>query len=238
MQVEDVSILGTAAFRSASNASELIDELEAILTYPVEVIDGHREALLISKGVLALMTEPSGSQLIMDIGGGSVEFILINEGNLVEHASLPIGVALLHHHFHLADPITNHQRLEMERHIDAHLEVISEWMPNQRLDQLIGAAGIYEVLAEMPVDESQTRLSPILRDRLETLRDALAILPLTERERYPGIPPERADLIVSALILINRVIERLQPRAVLVSPYAMKEGRLMEMDEGTVHSSS
>ncbi|MCF8236869.1 MAG: hypothetical protein K9I85_01825 [Saprospiraceae bacterium] len=227
--VKDVSVLGTAALRLARNARELNQQLEGILGHPIEVIDGQREAQLIAHGVLALLKRKPGHQLIMDIGGGSVEFILIEDGLQVYHISLPIGVAILHHRFHLHDPILSTEVLALEHHIDDQLEPLLKMLTHLHIDHLIGAAGIYEVLSQRPEDQELTTLGDIPVKRLSTLLNILQQLPSVDRENCPEIPPERADLIVSALVLINRVILHTQPRHVTVSPYALKEGRLLEM---------
>ncbi len=238
-QVEDVSVLGTAALRMAENARDLNHQLEQILGHPIDVIDGNREAQLIARGVTALMDDKPGCHLIMDIGGGSVEFILMEGSRQVHHASLPIGVAILHHRFHKNDPILHTEIRALQAYIDRQLDPLRDHLRAQQIDHLIGAAGIYEVLAQRVEDQEDGLAMGYLEiGRLEALLETLRHQSLEERMRSADIPPERADLIVSSLLLINRIIFHFRPKRIAVSPYAMKEGRLLEMFAGSTYSSS
>ena len=100
-----IRAVGTAAFRRAANAPELIEAIRGETGIAVEVISGDREASLIARGVELAVPLPDENALVMDIDGGSVEFILVRGGTALWQGSFMIGVALLLEKYRHADPM-------------------------------------------------------------------------------------------------------------------------------------
>ena len=107
-QVKKVRAIGTAALRTAQNGSEFIKKTYQLTNIQIELITGAEEALWIFRGVAQAIPK-MGPSLIMDIGGGSVEFILTKENQVTWSQSFPIGVAVLKKQFHHNDPITSNE---------------------------------------------------------------------------------------------------------------------------------
>ena len=105
LQIKKVKAIGTAALRTASNGQEFIDTVKKKYNISIELIDGNREAELIYKGVILAIPFQEKNYLLMDIGGGSVEFIIANKNKVLWAKSFPIGVAVLYKRFQHSEPI-------------------------------------------------------------------------------------------------------------------------------------
>lgn len=106
-KVNQLTAFGTAALRTASNGQDFVNQVKEKNGIEIELISGDREAVLIHKGVLQAVPFTSERMLIMDIGGGSVEFIIADKNQVYWAQSFPIGVAVLYKNFHQNNPITN-----------------------------------------------------------------------------------------------------------------------------------
>ncbi len=237
--VKALRVLGTAALRTAANAPDLTQSLETILRAPIEIISGQEEARLISQGVRVLIKERHMPALIMDIGGGSVEFVKMEHKKILWSESYPVGVAVLYNKFHQEDPITNQAQEQLRAFLEQHLMPLVHEFTKDRPIMLIGAAGIYEVLARCLGIRKSSRLKPIELENFHLLADEIIGMNLKERQEDVRIPENRADLFPVALLLIRWVLVHLPVEELSVSPYAMKEGALLELaSQYTDYSSS
>lgn len=225
-----VRAFGTAAMRTASNGAAFIQEVKSETGIDIHLITGAREALLIQKGVSLLIPPKETPHLIMDIGGGSVEFILANADQVIWYESFPIGVAVLHKQFYAPDPISATQLESLKCHIRQTLQPLSEQLSGSKIEKLIGASGTFDVLEKLFASE-------ILKEGAASFQVAAfhpfyeKMLPTTiaERRAYPGMPENRADMMLVALVLIHEVLKMASFSEIMVSSYAMKEGMLYEL---------
>ena len=121
----EVRAFATAAFRTAQNADILIHRIARELDIRVDIISGHEEARLIYEGVKYSGAFRHDDNLIMDIGGGSVEFIIGSNENILWSASLPIGASVLKNQFHHTEPISQLEISELRHHLKKIIETIS-----------------------------------------------------------------------------------------------------------------
>ena len=222
--VAGAAAFGTAAFRTAANGQALRGEVSDLLGVPVQVIDGRTEAALITLGVQAAGLDRRGRQLIMDIGGGSTEFILVDEGVVGFRDSYALGAQVLRQRFHLAEPFGKTQHDALARHLSAELDpLLAAAQPPLTL---VGASGTFDVLGDL----YGVAVAPALREVDAELVRALYAesvgMSAEQRTSDPRIPAERADMIVVALALIDFVLDRLPGTRVLACSYALKEGAL------------
>ena len=223
-EVAGAAAFGTAAFRTAANGPQLRAEVAARLGVPVQVIDGRTEAALITAGVQAAGLPPVGRQLVVDIGGGSTEFILVEDGVPGFRDSYPLGAQVLRRRFHREEPFGKTQHDALVAHLDVAL---AELLRHARAPlTLVGASGTFDVLGDL----YGVRLGPALQEvdpaRIRALYRESAAMTAERRLADPRIPPERADMIVVALALVDFVLERLPDTRVLTCAYALKEGAL------------
>ncbi len=217
---------GTAALRTASNGAALRQRLSAALGVEVQLIDGHREAQLITAGVLATHP-PSRSFLIMDIGGGSVEFILVVDEEVRFGESYAIGAQVLKSRFHVSEPFGKTQHAALDQFLATTLSPVLARLTEPLT--LVGASGTFDVLAAeygLPLGHALTEIEPQVVSEL--FGEVLEMSP-EQRLADIRIPADRADMIAVALGLIEFFIECFPQLRIITCAYALKEGALVEM---------
>lgn len=228
-KVNNFKIIGTSALRSAKNSAEFINEAKKKIGVDIEVIDGNREADLIYKGV-RLLHEMNGNYIIMDIGGGSVEFIFVKEGKNQWSKSYNIGVGVLFNEFHKTDPISIYEKKKLSDFLSNTIFELKSLSKDLKIDALIGASGSFEVVESMNgITTSSSKLSEVTIEDYKEVSSKLIKASFEERCKMQGLPESRRKLIVVAMILIDEVIEMFDPAKILISPYALKEGILSEL---------
>jgi exopolyphosphatase / guanosine-5'-triphosphate,3'-diphosphate pyrophosphatase len=227
--VRECRALGTEALRRADNGADFLNRLTQVLGYPVTLIDGLEEARLIARGVGLLLPRDAPPALVMDIGGGSVEFIHLEEGQMRWRGSFPVGVAVLRHQFHRHEPISPEERRAIDNFLEQHLAPLVRAQSGSGSLTLIGAAGIYEVLARHTRAGTHGGLHILDIGDFRIFSESVMRLDLARRRAHPAIPRERAELFPVALALIRWILDHLPVNGLQASPYAMKEGALHEM---------
>ena len=229
-QVNKVRAFGTAALRTASNGQQFIKDVEQRNGIKIQLISGAEEARLIHIGVKKAIPSLREKALIMDIGGGSVEFILIEEDEVLWAKSFPIGVAVLFKHFHHNDPISDPEIEQILSFLNQELEELKAILQQHHVKTLVGASGTFDVLENILSErESNLLFSVISVSQYPTFYHKL--LKTTKAERYAmeGIPDTRADMIVVAIILIDFILQLAPIQTITISAYALKEGMLHEL---------
>jgi exopolyphosphatase/guanosine-5'-triphosphate,3'-diphosphate pyrophosphatase len=152
-QVVEVRAIGTAALRTARNGSAFIELVKDTTGIQIELIDGSEEARLIHLGV-ALAT-PLGTErgLIMDIGGGSVEFIIADVEKVYWAQSFPVGVAVLYERFHKNEPISEAEQMALKAFLKEQLRPLGNALDRYPCQDLLGASGTFDVLEDILVEE-------------------------------------------------------------------------------------
>ena len=225
-----VRALGTAALRTADNGLELVRAIAERTGIQPELIDGREEARLIHRGVTAAVPVLEGTGLIMDIGGGSVEFILATEDRVLWAESYPIGIAVLRKRFHRTDPLSPTDEQALRTYLREALRPLAAQLTVAPAKLLLGASGTFDVIADLlPTIRSGTHFRRVAVSAVRPFIDRLRNTTLQTRLATPGLPKERAELIVVALILLEEVLRLSAFHSVEVSDYAMKEGALLEM---------
>lgn len=231
-----VRVIGTSAFRNAENAPHFVTEIEEKHGFRVEVISGEEEARLIFEGVKASGVIPDqGESLILDIGGGSVEFIWCQGEQAIWKRSFEIGGLRLMERFHLQDPLSPEIAGQARSWLEAQLQELWERASSRNPPLLIGCSGAFDTLGDMQFrhfqQDGRAEDFPWGEINLEFLKqNALPIrfLPLEERLQIPGMIPLRAGMMPMALGLIQLLLERLRCPAIRYSTWSLKEGVLFQ----------
>lgn len=225
---ERVRAYGTAALRTAANAPDFLRAVQQRTGIRAEAIDGAHEALLIYHGVRQAVPFPENRAFIMDIGGGSVEFILADREHLLWRQSFPVGVAVLFRQFHKTDPIAPAEIEAVEQFLDEALYDLWAKMREHPSPTLIGAAGAFDIIDHLLLDPATKPplYGWIPVDTFTPLYDRILRSTLAEREQMPHLLPERREMIVMGMILIQQVVQRGGMREIYTSEYSMKEGML------------
>ncbi|MET4108644.1 phosphatase [Hymenobacter sp. UYP22] len=235
-QVTDVRATATSAMRVSQNGPQLVQDIFEQTGIRVEVIGGDREAELIAKGVRQAVALGPAPHLLMDIGGGSVEFIVADDSHIFWKRSFEIGAQRLLDKF-FPDPsgVFPPEAVAAEQaYLREVLQPLAEAMQQFRPVGLVGASGSFDSLADMQLGRLRTEaeLPPSSDLTFEGFRHSYQqMLSLTHEQRValPGILPMRADMLVVASVLIDYVLQLTGITNIRTSAYALKEGLLAEM---------
>ena len=235
-EVTEVRATATSAMRVTKNGSELVRDIFEQTGIQVNVIPGEREAELICEGVRQAVNLGAEAQLIMDIGGGSVEFIIASQTTIFWKQSFEIGAQRLLDQF-FPDPsgVFPAEAVEAEqRYFSTVLEPLIEAVRRYRPASLIGASGSFDSLADMQIGRvrSESELPPYTELAVESFQSSYRHLLSgnhEQRKALPGILPMRANMLVVAAVLIDFVLGITEITRIRTSAYALKEGVLAEM---------
>ncbi|HEY0056642.1 MAG TPA: exopolyphosphatase [Pedobacter sp.] len=231
-KVDSIRAVGTAALRTAKNGFEFTQIVRHLTGINIEIIDGEREASLIYQGVNKAVNLIDTS-LIMDIGGGSVEFIIADQYSIFWKKSYPIGAAKLMASFHHSDPISESDIHSIENYLDTVLEDLKSASAEFKPVKLVGSAGSFETFAELCQLRLQTH-TPITKsfifdaDELESVISEIISSTHTERENNTLILPVRTDMIVVSSVLTKYVLRTLGIKNIELSTFALREGLLLD----------
>lgn len=231
-QITRVRALGTAALRVANNGALLMEEIYDKTGLQIEVITGDREAELIYKGVrLASPIANDSLSLVMDIGGGSVEFIICDKNKWHWAQSFHIGAAVLYDLFRPSNPIEPAQIQAIYDYLVETLSPLWAAVAQYKPSQLVGASGTFDVLVALAGKKRGINLYEYinLNDFQNFMYPKLIHSTYEQRLKMPELPPTRAKLIIGVLVLIKEVIERCNIQTLAVSDYALREGTAWEM---------
>jgi exopolyphosphatase/guanosine-5'-triphosphate,3'-diphosphate pyrophosphatase len=227
----EIHIVGTAALRTASNGKELSNFIEKKLLSHVDIISGKREAELISKGVLWQFENRVDEAMIIDIGGGSVEFIHIKNNEILWLDSYPIGVGVLYNKFKHQDPISPSEIQAIIQFLVNETKEMISYISSFNIKTLIGASGSFELIPAIMEGQYPPEIEVSSISKLDFLDIKARILSmnLLERQNTKGLPEERVNLAVVAFVLMDWIIGILSPDELLISKYAVKEGLAKEV---------
>ncbi len=216
---------GTATLRNADNGLQFLRDVKEQFNLDIDIIDGIEEASLIYKGVCAFLPQPFGKYLIMDIGGGSVEFIYFDQEKMHYSESFPIGISILYNKFQKSDPIKAADLIAAKNFIEVSLQNLSNFLNDKKIDAIVGSAGSFEVITSIFEARFNRKLESSFSSlEFNQLFSEIITLSKKERTEYPGIPAERVVLIPIAMILIDQLLAMFDIKKIIVSPYALKEG--------------
>ena len=225
----ELVIVGTEALRVATNGNLINIYIKEHLSSVLHIISGNREAELIFKGNKLIVSADHTPYLIMDIGGGSTEFILVDDNHIILSNSYPLGVTKIYNAFNDTDPISIQAISSIESHIENQLSDMTEVIKCYNLNCLIGASGSFEVLSEVLTGNiPQQELVNISLADFEKLSMKVISSSIDERRDIKGIPENRIKFIQVAFIMMRKIIDMYAPDQIGVSPFAIKEGLISE----------
>ena len=230
VSLEKVFAIGTSAIRNAGNQEEFIRRVLDETGIEIQVISGDEEAELICQGVKQAMKIPETS-MIIDIGGGSVEFIICNNEKIFWKQSFEIGGQRLIDKFIKSDPISMRSVQMMDDFFREKLLPLANACHQYAPKVFIGSSGSFDTLIDMQYMKDKGQL-PVTNEiafeyslsAFYGAYDELIFKNHTERMQIPGMIELRVDMIVVAMCLIRFVIQTLDIQKIRISSYALKEG--------------
>ena len=221
--------IGTSVLRNARNAPAFIDVVETQLGIPIQVISGIQEAEFIFQGIVNSLPTPWNEvSMVMDIGGGSVEFIIFQGQAILFKTSLEVGGLKLQSLFQVDGEYSVQIEKELEEHLFAELIDVQDAVALYRPTYLIGAAGAFETLADIQLAHdylNQIDKANVLDiNGFYELKEKMAHMSLEERQLIPGMKAFRASMIPYSNSLIAHVLDQGIIESFWMSMYSLKEG--------------
>jgi exopolyphosphatase/guanosine-5'-triphosphate,3'-diphosphate pyrophosphatase len=236
-QIKEVKATATAAVRDAANGNTFIAEVLAKADIKIEIIDGLKEAEYIYLGAKAAGVLSLETALIMDIGGGSTEFIICNKNTIFWKKSYRLGAARLLADFYNEDPISLETIDKIHQHFNEQLTDLFEQLKQHQAISLIGTAGSFDSFATLMAIKNNSVFDTNLTNHFDfNFDDFIAflteIMSSTHQDRkdMKGLIPLRIDMILMASILTHYVLEHSKIKEVVTCTYSLKEGLLISND--------
>jgi exopolyphosphatase/guanosine-5'-triphosphate,3'-diphosphate pyrophosphatase len=232
---ENISLVygyATSAFRDARNGESLKNIIEENTGLKINIISGDIEADFIYKGVKTAFDIGGNPSLIMDIGGGSVEFIICNRDQIFWKKSYNIGAQRLLDWFHFTDPIPTVEIEKLDAFFEKELVLLKEQIAIHKPTNLIGSSGTFDTLSEIYQHKinrflkgDETEL-PLTINGFEEIFKEIISKDKKGRMQIPGMIEMRVDMIVVAACLVQYIIDISHFDHIRVSSHSLKEGMI------------
>ena len=224
-----VTVVGTAACRRAQNTAELATRIEQECGLGLTVLTGEQEASLSFTGALRRLPRIAGNTLVVDIGGGSTELTVgVDEPHRA--ASIPVGAVTATESDLTTDPPRPEDLTNVIGAVQDELEELGRLHPEMlTASRVVGIAGTIVTVAAVEIgqavfDEEALHGFVLTREAAEDVFRTLATESLEDRVRNPGLPRERADIIVAGCCILVGVMRRLQLQEITVSTGSLRDG--------------
>lgn len=234
-QIEEVFGTATSAIRNAKNGKALVQEIKNQTGIDIEIISGMREAELIHMGAKEALDFGNGNSLVMDIGGGSIEFIIADQDGTKWMRSFEVGGQRLVERFHKSDPITDEEIQNLHSFFEKELIPLFEACEKHQPHTLVGCSGTFDTLSDIYCEQLAINRDPedteypLPMEAFNEIFGDLLQKNRSERLQIPGMIEMRVEMIVVACVLVDFIIKKLSLQKIRVSSYALKEGILFNV---------
>jgi exopolyphosphatase/guanosine-5'-triphosphate,3'-diphosphate pyrophosphatase len=228
MGVQKIFAVGTSALREARNSEVFIRLVKERLGLSIEIISGQEEAQLSFLAVARDLKELEKSTLVVDVGGGSTEFILGKGEQINQWVSLPLGSVRFTEEFLLSDPVQEGEWKKMEKEIGKLLAKIPHPHPPSSTVAVGGTATTLASVEQGLEEFTSEKIHHFVLTK-EALKKQLLLYrskTIDERKTIPGLPPARADVILAGGAILYMAMEKLDCPSVLVSCHGVRYGLL------------
>lgn len=224
LNVSNIRAIGTSAIRNAVNKNEFMDIVKQQTGITIHIISGDEEAEHIYHGV-KIKHQFEDSSVIMDIGGGSTEFIFANCAGIVDKASFEIGVSRIYQHLNKPSQLDRYMVDRIENHLEKQTK---HFFDNKEANVLIGSSGSFKTFYELYQNVQYPKEEYVRIEMLDLLTNLDHIIYSTKEERETNhfIIPIRKKMINIAAVKTSWIIKKLGISEFIVSPYSLKEGAI------------
>jgi exopolyphosphatase/guanosine-5'-triphosphate,3'-diphosphate pyrophosphatase len=222
--------VATSAVRDAPNGPDFVREVERACGVLLRILSGAEEARYGYLGVAGAWELEN--DLVLDLGGGSLQLAQVRSGALRNSVSLPLGVLRLSQRFFEHDPPKRREWDELRGHVRATLTSVLEAFGETNY-RLIGLGGSVRSLARASIELREYPLRRVhgysLYDHdLEALSELLGEMPAVKRRAVPGIGGDRADVVLAGIVVLEELVRAVKADHILVSGTGIREGIALE----------
>ena len=230
--VGKIRALGTSALRESRNQIEFINEIATTSGIEVTPIGGDEEARLISRAVISKVNLKSKNAILVDIGGGSAEVIILEDGQVSTTESFRMGSVRLLQMFGNRDQNTDNFISLVRDYLEPTVRFIKTVIGKRKLDLCIGTGGNVEVVGELRKQLLGKRSNEFLHAReLKQILTELRAISYEDRIVHLKLRPDRADVILPAAVVLEYLLKQFGLSKLMIPHVNLKDGILIELAE-------
>lgn len=231
---EAVYCMGTSALRDSKNGQEFVKKAKEMANIDVKIICGDEESNL---GFLGVLEGTEGDKkdniLVIDIGGGSTEFVLGNEEGINFCKSENVGALRMTEKFITTDPISEEDFNQMNYFIENTISSTLEILKNKKISKLVGIGGAITSVSAMNqqlevYSMEKVHNSEVTKKDIEKILQNLKKMTLNDKKTIKGLQPKRADIITAGVTILNIIMEKLEFEKIMISEYDNLEGLICQ----------
>ncbi|MHB8484073.1 MAG: Ppx/GppA phosphatase family protein [Nitrospiria bacterium] len=234
---DQILVVATSAVREAENQKSFVDLIKEEVGLEVQIISGEEEARLTYLGIRSAVPFSDDYQMMVDIGGGSTEWILGRRQILLSKRSSPLGAVFLTEKYLLSDPPSSSELIQMKKKVRESLveikETFKEALEKNPPITWIGTAGTVTTLAAMAQGLEEYSFEKVNRfvltqEAVSGLYQTLISKTKDARKKIKGLEPGREDIIVAGAFIVLEMMLYFNFNRMVVSDYGLREGILLD----------
>ena len=227
-ECQAIYCMGTSALRDSKNGNIFVDRAKQKTNMNVEIISGNEESNLGFMGVLEGL-DTDEQILVIDIGGGSTEFIVGDIEGIKFAKSENVGALRMTEKFLAKDPIDTNEFSNMSKFIYSEIKDTIDYIKSKQIKKLVGIGGTITSLSAMNQELEVYSMEKIHNSEvsIKNIKDILQNLKqmtLNDKKTLKGLQPKRADIITAGVEILNIIMENLEIEKIIVSEYDNLEG--------------
>lgn len=232
-QVEEILAFATSAIREAKNGGDFIQRMQHEAGINARAIPGQLEAELIGYAVRYSISIDDKMVLMVDIGGGSVEFIIGNNEKFLYRKSLKLGVARMAAKFVTTDPIVEKEIKNLQEHYKKELGEIDEIIKEYNVKTMIGSSGTMENIGAMVANRTSLTANMSLNELsfkasdFEALYQDFIKLDRKDRKKINQLDEKRIDIINPGMVLVKYLLNNFRLENIKISEAALRDGMIL-----------
>jgi exopolyphosphatase/guanosine-5'-triphosphate,3'-diphosphate pyrophosphatase len=237
-----IRAVATSAVREALNQNEFVKKVHARTGITVEVVSGFEEARLIYLGVLQALPVFNKKILCIDIGGGSVEYLVGAKGEALYANSLKIGCIRLTERFFPKPVIKDKDVKACREHIVGFLSPVAREIKKNKYEVAVGSSGTIQNIANMiratrgEIIGMQVNNFSFTKEELDKIvKTVLKAKTDEQRLQIPGLDPKRVDIITAGALVLKETFELFKIKRMTVSEFALREGIIYDYLKNRVY---
>ncbi|MGK9367961.1 Ppx/GppA phosphatase family protein [Melioribacter sp. Ez-97] len=231
-----IRAVATSAVREAHNRNEFIELAKQKTGIDIEVVSGHEEARLIYLGALKALPIYDSRTLLVDIGGGSTEFVVGLKGRIDFSVSLKLGAVRLTEKFFPDFKVTNSRIETCRRWVEGEIFPLANQLKQYRLDKIVGSSGtimscgfMINAKKKKPNEAAILNNFTFSKSELkEVVKETLSKKTPEKRKKIKGLDEKRADIIPAGVIILDTIFDLLDIDEMTISGYALREGIIID----------
>ncbi len=231
--VDRVRVVATSALRDSRNSRAFVDWVRTATGWRVEIITGLEEGRLIHLGILSSSHLNNTRALLIDLGGGSCELTLSDQGHIAEMVSLPIGAVRMTQTFVHFDPPGNHELEQMRSLIQREISRVQQRVIEAKVQTVLATSGTAAALSGLYHERGEgadgAKALAVPRPAITKIAKELSRRNLAQRQGLPGIGPKRAEIIIAGAMVFSELLEMCELRNFRYLPLGLRDGLLAQM---------